>query len=241
MTDSDTDMELNRQTTPTEAPTGSRLIGAIVAPAVKLWLRSQVESAADIRVQLSGRDRQILGGRLPQVQVSARSVVYQGLQLSAIDLIASEIAVNLRQVLRGQPLRLLQPILVVADLSLSAADLTASLAAPLLASTLDEFLQPLLAAWGRPATLATPQASLAADTLILDGTVDDRPVRLQLGLDLAGPQQLLLRDPRWLSATGEPIAELASIALPLGEDVAIEQLTLEADALRCRGTITVRP
>ncbi|TAD79117.1 MAG: DUF2993 domain-containing protein [Oscillatoriales cyanobacterium] len=230
-----------------DPPRGSRLIGAIVAPAVKLWLRSQVESAADIQVALTGRDRQILTGRLPEARIVARSVVYRGLHLGAIELVARAIAVNLGQVVRGQPLQLLQPIPVAADLSLSAADLAASLAAPLLAPALAEFLQPLLTRWGATATLRDPQASLSADGLILDGVVQDQPLRLQFGLVLSGPlgpngtQQLILRDPRWLTAAGELLAALDSIALPLGEDVAIDQLTISPDRLHCSGTITVRP
>lgn len=252
MTDSSADGSgTNGQTTHQDPaanpPKGSRLIGAIVAPAVKLWLRSQVESAADIQVALTGRDRQILTGRLPEARVAARSVVYQGLHLGAIELVAQEIAVNLPQVLRGKPLQLLQPIPVAAALSLSATDLAASLAAPLLAPALAEFLQPLLTRWGATATLQDPQASLSTDGLILDGMVQDQPLRLQFGLALSGPpepgspQQLILQDPRWFTAAGELLAELDSIALPLGEDVTIEQLTITPDRLQCSGTITVRP
>ena len=229
-------------TTPaTTAATGSRLIGAIVAPAVKLWLRSQVESAAEISVSLDGRDREILTGRLPMARVAARGAVYQGLHLSAIDLVATEIAVNLSQVVRGKPLRLLQPIPVAADLRLSALDLAASLAAPLLAPALADFLRPLLAHWGRPVQFDRPQASLESGALVLAGVIEDRPVQLRLGLELASPQQLLLRDPCWRDGSGTWLGQADSVALPLGEDVMIETLSIEPDHLRCAGQITVRP
>lgn len=221
--------------------TGSRLIGAIVAPAVKLWLRSQVEAAAEISVTLDGRDREILTGRLPLARVAARGAVYQGLHLSAIDLVATEIAVNLSQVVRGKPLRLLQPIPVAADLRLSALDLAASLAAPLLAPALADFLRPLLGIWGRPVQFEQPRASLEAGALLLAGTIDSQPVQLRLGLELASSQTLLLRDPCWRDGAGALLGRADSVVLPLGEDVEIETLAIEPDHLRCAGQITVRP
>ncbi|RFP63014.1 MAG: DUF2993 domain-containing protein [Limnothrix sp. CACIAM 69d] len=226
---------------PSNSSTGSRLITSLVAPAVKLWLRSQVEAATEITVRLDGRDREILAGRLPQAQINAESVVYQGLHLSHLNLQATNIAVNLGQVLRGKPLRLLQPIPVSAELKLFAPDLAASLAAPLLAPALADFLAPLLALWGRPVTFEQPQATLAGGQLILSGAIEQQPVQLCLGLELVDPQTLQLCNPQWLNQAGEPIAQGSSVLLPLGEDVAINSLSIKPEGLQCTGTLLVRP
>jgi hypothetical protein len=60
------------------------------------------------------------------VSISARHAVYQGLHLTQIQLITEGIRVNLAAILRGQPLRLLEPVPVFVELLLQELDLNTS-------------------------------------------------------------------------------------------------------------------
>jgi hypothetical protein len=96
-------------------------------------------------VKIEGSDRQIFSGAIPKVTAAARGAVYRGLHLTEVAIEGAGIRVNLGQVIKGQPLRLLESFPVFGVLRLIQADLNASLKAPLLADALSEFLLPLLA------------------------------------------------------------------------------------------------
>jgi len=181
------------------APIQRHLVSRILSPALQLWLRSQVEQVAHLQAQIEGGDRQILTGRIPRVWIAAQQVVYQGLHLSHLELMGENIRFNLGQVLRGNALRLLAPVPVQGELRLREADLNASLAAPLLANAVRDFLVQLLGSellapaasapgggqppalsapgGGQPPALSAPiglqdlQVAIAADQLTLSGSL----------------------------------------------------------------------
>jgi hypothetical protein len=99
----------------------------------------------DLQFQLQGGDRQILTGHIPGISIQASNAIYQGLHLSRIGLEGSNIRVNLGQVIKGQPLRLLEPVPVTGELLLKEGDLQASLRSTLLSNALSELLGTLLA------------------------------------------------------------------------------------------------
>ena len=111
---------------------GSRIIGRILPAAVRLWLRSQVEQVEHLSVVLEGRDRDIISGYLPGVSVSAMRTIYRGIHIGELRLSAQDIRINVGQVVRGKPLRLMQIFPVIGEVALSAADLNASLGSALL-------------------------------------------------------------------------------------------------------------
>ncbi|NJL91981.1 MAG: DUF2993 domain-containing protein, partial [Coleofasciculaceae cyanobacterium SM2_1_6] len=80
-----------------------------------------------------------------QVDLTATHAVYQELHLSEVALTGKNIKINLRQILRGKPIQLREPIALTGQLKLTAPDLEASLSAPLLATALDELLATLVA------------------------------------------------------------------------------------------------
>lgn len=153
----------------------SRLISSVLSPAVRLWLRSQVESVTDLQFQLEGGDRQILSGYLPKVSIAARQAVYQGLHLSQVALTGENIRVNFGQVLRGKPLQLLEVVPVFGNLTLHQTDLTASLQAPLLATALSDLMTVLF----QPETrhLLPPELTAALGT----GTIHLTQPQIELG------------------------------------------------------------
>jgi LmeA-like phospholipid-binding len=115
--------------TPANATPAKGLIGRVLAPAIQLWLKSQVEQVEHLEVGIQAGNRQILSGTIPQITLLAQKVIYQGLHLSDVNLTGQHIRVNLGQVLQGKALQLLEPIAVNGKVILLEADLNASLAA----------------------------------------------------------------------------------------------------------------
>jgi hypothetical protein len=120
------------------------VLSPLMLPLIKIWLRSQVESLDTLEIEIKGRDGQILKGLIPSAKVMATGVVYQGLHLSDLCLTASEIHLNTPQVLRGEALKLLQPIQVNLELNLTPSDLKHCLDASLLTEALGTFENPML-------------------------------------------------------------------------------------------------
>ncbi len=159
------------------SPRGSRLISRLLPPAIRLWLHTQFDHIEGLEFAIDGKDRQILGGYLPGVNLAARQVVYRGLHVSQAQVSAADIRVNLPQVLRGKPLRLLQPFPVEGRVTVLADDLRASLRSPLLGQGLRDVLIQLLASaeeaipldqWiGDGEAHATADIELDADRLTL--------------------------------------------------------------------------
>lgn len=225
----------------------SLLISKVLSPGVGLWLRSQVQQVSNLEVKISGSDRQILHGTIPRVSISASHAVYQGLHLSQIQLVGEGFRTNLGQVLRGQPLRLLEPVPVFGELLLQESDLNASLQSTLLANALTELLETLLPAscpvdgqvtWHKIAidiNQVMVSATLASDTS------NPTPVVIRTGLKLASCHELQLEQPQIQTKDKFPWVNLDSFKLDLGPEVAIEKLTLSPGQLVCCGRINVIP
>jgi LmeA-like phospholipid-binding len=223
------------------------IVGSVLSPACRVWLRSQVSHVDDLRVDIQGGSRQILGGTIPQVVVVAVGAVYQGLSLGSIDLIAQNIQINLPQVIKGQPLRLLEPISVIADVKFSERDLQASLAAPLLSQAINDLLCQILASDPQQAHwhIDWQALKIAPSTLILQGnlTTDDRtvPIEISMGIDIHDGHMLIL-DPLKIDCSIDlPGSNIDSYQIDLGTDVNITQLQLVTGTLLCQGCIQVNP
>lgn len=225
----------------------SRIIGKVLSPAVKLWLRSQVEQVADLQLQIEGGDRQILSGYIPKVTLFTNRALYQGLHLQQIKLIAENIRVNLGQVIKGKPLRLLEPIRAQGELLLSEDDLNASLKSELLFSGLNEFFQMLLKAAGTNSpTLRNQQIHWQKITVdgnqihlkacLLDSNSE---IAITTGVRISDRNQLHLDNPQIQGDLGLNSPNLTSLTIDLGADVDIQELTLSNGQLICRGSILV--
>ena len=231
----------------------SRIISSVLSPACRVWLRSQVSAIGDMSVKISGGDRQILSGYIPKVAISASRAIYQGLHLSQVHLVGENIRINLGQVLKGKPLRLLEPIPVSGELLLEEADLKASLDAPLLATALTDLLGTLLLAafHMHPADILEDQQinwqqiTIEPECLTLSGTLTDatnytKPFVLRTDLQLASPHELLLVNP-CIEIQQKLVQAEEGFKIDLGKEVDIQELTLSQGRLVCRGGITVIP
>jgi hypothetical protein len=212
-----------------------------------VWLRSQVSQVEELHVNIGGGDRQILGGTIPQVTITAIGAIYQGLSLGSIDLRAENIRINLPQVMRGKPLRLLEPIPVGASAKFTEADLQTSLAAPLLCQGITDLLAQILATNAQELTgqIEWYHLSIAPDRLSLGGKIATAtttvPIDIQTGISVIDGCQLHLDPLKITCPIDLPGSNLTSYLLDLGRDVNITELTLDRGQLLCQGTIQVQP
>lgn len=233
-------------------------IGTALSTAVRLWLRSQLEAVEDLQVQIEVRSRQAIAGRIPTVTVAAREAIYQGLYLRQISLMAKNIQVNLSQILKGQPLRLQEPIPVTGELVLQEADLNNSLTSPLLTNGLTEVLTILvkkadklgngtinLANLLKDRQISWQQINLDHSQLIINGICCDlsgqqTPVSLRTNIKLENGHKLQLHRIQ-IELSLLPMIDLDNFELYLGSEVDIQELTLNPGQLICRGRILVNP
>lgn len=233
----------------------SRIISKVLSPAVRLWLRSQVEQVEDLQVDIQAGDRRLLTGHIPKVSLCAHHAVYQGLHLRSIQLVAEKIRINLGQVLKGKPLRLLEPIPVTGELLLEEADLNASLQGTLLPNALTEFLVTLLKASGfhnptevlQNRQITWQEIAIDSRQIKLSGTLTDHnrqdlnsSLAIRTGVELSSCHELLFVSPQIEGLPGLKYPPLDSLQLDLGSEVNIQELTLSSGLLICRGSILVR-
>lgn len=235
---------------------GSRLISKALAPAVRLWLRSQVEHIEALQVEITAGDRQILSGYIQQITISAQNAIYQGLTLNQIQLIGQNIQVNIGQIVRGKPFRLLEPIRIQGSVLLEEADLNASLKAPLLKAGVTEFLLTLLRSGAagigsnRDLNLQNLTIQLRSQQVVLGATLvsdsgNETPIAIRTGFALAAPNLLKLVNPQWLphatAKRGLPLSDLDGYTFNLGDETEIHELAIDPEKVICQGNLVVLP
>lgn len=239
------------------------VVSKVLSSAVRLWLRSQVESAEVLDFQIEGGDRQILSGYIPNVVIAARRAVYRGLHLSQVGLTGETIRINLGQVLKGKPLKLLNIVPVHGSLSWDEADLNASLKSPLLMDALAEFFLVWLKASSHLLPEALAQAIKAPLALQeAQATIDDNQLTLKLnwrsppkistpgisttlhtGLSLVSKNRLKLEQPFLLTYLAQETSttQLQDYEVEIGTDVELQEFRLEPGKLRVQGRLNVLP
>ncbi len=235
-------------------PKQSRIVSKILTRALELWLKSQVEQVEALELEIFGGDRQILTGYIPGVSLTASHAIYQGLHLSQIQLQGTSIRINLSQVIKGKPLRLLEPVPVEGQLLLLERDLQASLRSPLLSTALTD----LVNTWLKfPATsnlakqlkdkkISWQKIELDTHRLTLKGTLTDAtfqtvPVVIHAGIELATKSLLRLTSLQIQTNLEQPLLKLDDFELDLGSEVELDELTLTPGQLLCRGSLKVIP
>ena len=221
-------------------------ISQLLSPALKLFLRSQVERVSHLEVKISGSDRSFLKGNIPGVSISASQAVYQGLHIAQIQLVGEDIRTNLRSILKGEPLRLVEPVIVSGELLLEETGLNASLHSTLLSNALTELLHMLIPA-SQPlkGEVSWDKISVTPEQLILSGTLTSSSITtgllLRCGLQLLSSHELQLTQPQLQISPDVRLQKLENFPIDLGSQVDLQELTLHPGELVCRGSITVMP
>ncbi|AFZ33649.1 hypothetical protein Sta7437_0023 [Stanieria cyanosphaera PCC 7437] len=239
------------------------MISKVLSTAVSLWLRSQVERIEELKLEIIGNNRQILQGYIPKVLFYSNSAVYQGLHLRQVQLQAVNIKINLAEILKGKPLKLLEPIPVTGKVLLSATDLNASLTSSLLLDGLRDVLINLLKSQEiAPSSvnlddyqISWQNIALLDQKIMIEGCVCDlgkaearsdrhgkvNPLSISTSLQLANCHTLLL-SPFVVAGLPElQVIQSQSLEIDLGEEVVIEHLELVWESLTCVGSLTVMP
>jgi predicted DNA-binding protein len=234
----------------------SRLISRVLAPALRLWVRSQLDHVEDLHIAIEAGDRQMLSGEISRVSASAQKAVYQGLHFSQIQVAGQQIQTNLRQVLRGKPFRLLQAFPVSGTVSLTESDLNASMRAPLLSGAIADFLLSLLQQDSQNESRTSPNNAVLRDVqvqlepngltflAVLVTPESEQAIALRTGLAVKNGNLLKLEGFHQRNSIDElvPLTECRTkLTIPLGSDVYLETLEIQADVLICQGRILVRP
>ncbi|MEM7757841.1 MAG: DUF2993 domain-containing protein [Cyanobacteria bacterium P01_A01_bin.40] len=227
------------------------MISKLLSAAVKLYLRSQVNQVEALQVKIVGKNKQILKGYIPQVFLSCDRAIYQGLYLSQIELKGTDIAVNLPEVVKKKPLRLLEPVFVEIQLKLDEADLQASLNSELLQSGLDDLWQMILTAQNQfsaselsKLAIEWHSIAIADQNLNLVGTYQNsaeetQEICLSTRLSLANHHTLCLSEVRISNQSSLASEFQDQLKIDLGTDVAIAKLIIEAEQIVCAGKIRI--
>lgn len=235
--------------------------------AVQVWLRSQLTQVEDLNVQILG-DRgsddlsmqQLLSGQIPQIVLTARRVVYQGLHLSQVHLSSTKMQLNLAQIFQGQPLQLRSPVPARVELVLQADDFNASHS-----SLLQESLTVILLDWlwsHSDQLRLMPELNplkQRAQLQIHNLKLDLKPQRVIFNADLnlaeqlyrltihacvvANLNELQLESHQCWIQTSNKALDLALLphAIQLGPQIAIQHLELREDQFVCQGQIMILP
>jgi hypothetical protein len=212
--------------------------------------------------QIDGRDRDILSGHIPTVSLAAEKAVYQGVHLSQAAVTAQAIRVNLGQVLRRQPLRLLAPFPVSGNVQLTTDDFNQSLQSALLGEGIYDFLQRLAQAQPEAAHLQSlldrlpdrtvlphyhPTADIEAEGITLrlrpNPGAGVPPLAISTQLIIRDGHRLCLEKPHWLMEMDNtlPLSALQGFEIDLGSEVTLTACELKTNHLALQGTIRVLP
>lgn len=227
------------------------MISKLLSTAVKLYLRSQVKQVKDLQVKILGKNKEILQGYIPQVRLSCDRAVYQGLYLSQIELQGQDIAINLPEVIKKKPLRLLEPIFVEIQVKLDAADLQASLDSELLQSGLTDLWQMILSAQTGSSTTELKKLAIEWQKIIINNQVlnlegtfqntsgNSEQLCLATSLSLADDHTLCLSSVQITNQSSLTNQFQEQIKIDLGADVAIATLVIANDQILCSGKIRI--
>ncbi len=226
----------------------STAISRILTPAVQLWLRSQLQDVEALHFKIEAGDRQILTGSIPRVSLSAQNANYQGLHLSSAQVIAENIKINLAQILKGKPLRILEPIPLSGQLQLQERDLQASLTTPLLMGAFRDLLvmlvgaDPLLTS----AQLAWEQLIFSTHSFKLLGTItlpqqSPEPISLCSHLELQSDRHLHFTHLDLQLPAALNLTPPNQFTIDLGSEVSITELNLNPGLLTCQGRVNILP
>ncbi len=234
--------------------TQSDLISKVLSPAVRLWLKSQVQHTEGLQLKIQGHDRQILRGYIPSVHLGCESAIYEGLHLGLTEVQAENIRLNIGQVLRGKPLQILEPIRLAGEVKITEKDLNNSVNSFILANAFTDLLIMLLEFNGlvdvrqelENHRVNWVKVQLKQERFVLLGDLINShnysfPLQIQARLQLLSANQLIIYPEKITGLNHWARISLKSFPVDLGEEVNIKELVLEEEIIHCHGEIVVKP
>ncbi|BAQ63684.1 DUF2993 domain-containing protein [Geminocystis sp. NIES-3709] len=230
----------------------SEIITRFLTPAIKFWLRSQLETVEDLKMEIHAGDKQILTGKINQVSLETTKAIYQGIHVSKASVNTENIAVNLGGILRGKPLKLLQPIFVNGEVILTDNDLQTSLESSLLHQGLIDLVHLLLEHqeilnyenilaqykffWNN-ITLKDDKFILTA---VLTNSIEENfNLTITSSLTLKNDRILLFNPIKIIGIPEIKNIIITEFEVDLGNDVSLEKLILTSQNLSCIGKLKV--
>ncbi len=226
----------------------SQFISHILSPAIQLWLRSQLASVDNIKLDIQAADKDILRGRIDRVYLLAEKAIYRGICFHKASIVAQSIAFNLGEIVRGKPFRLLHPLFIEGEIILLTADLQQSLSSPLLSQGLDELvclLAERISCFSSGFPLPLPpfrwqHLQIFPDKFLLTGiTGNNSPLTLTAGIQLKNPNTLLFTPLEISGITPTSPLIVNDFEIFLGQDVFIESFHLNPKQITCQGKIKI--
>ena len=228
----------------------SRIVSRFLSPALQFWLKSQLEQVEKLEVHIEGGDRQIITGKIPLVSVVGSNVIFRGLHLTEVKLSATDIRINIGQIIKGKQLKVLESFSIFGRVKLLQSDFNASLKSALLTQAIVEFLNQLLPPdfieyLKQPIGLYDQKAEISKGHLSLLAKVmskfDEKiAISLHTDLKLATSCKLLLENLNF-QVLQKPNYEFSNtIKVDLGTEVKLQELTLEYGQLICQGSLIVK-
>lgn len=215
----------------------SHFLTTIFTPALRIWLKSQLDTLTQLQLEIKSSDQQLLQGIIPEVLLKSEFAIYQGLHFDQISLIAEELRVNIHQILKGQSLQLLNPVPISGKVRITETHLNDSLSSWLLQSGLQEFLSSLLKT-NSVSSLQWEKITLQNNQFLLQGKSLQKPILIQAQVCLNSPQQVLI-SPVKLQGLALEENEIAPIKFDLGEQVQLEKIQITEEAIFLEGRIMI--
>ncbi|NJL99176.1 MAG: DUF2993 domain-containing protein [Synechococcaceae cyanobacterium RM1_1_27] len=229
-------------------PVFGQMATGLINPLVAAWIRSEVDEVENLNVQVIGSDAQLFNGTIPQANVSGDNLLYQGFQISSLQLQGSDIRLNVAEAIQGRPLRVLTPVPVQVSLRLTEDDLNKTLQSPLIQEQLAQAQVSVpIGNQTVPFLISDPSVSLELGQMRVQANLavpngDPLAVTFTTGLAVIGENQLQLVDPNWISdGQSIPIPALSETPLQLDPGVRIDRLELAEGELLYAGLLTIMP
>ena len=226
------------------------LIDKILSRAMQLWVKSQVSAIDRLNIKIFSKDRQIIKGSIPKVVIEAKNVVYQQLHISKIKIEGTNIKVNLSQIIKKKPLRLLQPIVIKIKVFLTEEDLKQSLASPLLSAGLTDIWNRLLSSYEIETneihtSYQWNEFSLSKSLIQFDGVSlnpeNNYEIKNSIKIEIDSTNSLLILPISIITIPEQNFNIDRCVTLNLGNQASVTDLEITSEYLSIEGTITVFP
>lgn len=227
-------------------------VAPLITPLLKTWVMRQVSQAENLDIKLQGTDQELLGGLIPQVDISADNVIYQGIQARSVSLVGRSVQLDLSQAFRGGGVTLKSPVRADLVIKMAEPDLNRYLTSSQFQKQFANLRLPMPGLSGSastvPLTINQPQISLLEQGRIQLAAAlkpdqgASLPVQITTGLDLLNGNTLKLNNPE-LKSNGQllPTELFQNLKIDLGPDTLVKSLDIRKGLMQMNGIFTIRP